>query len=158
MKDHIIETDVWLPYPREIVFEFFKAAENLQIITPPWLDFQIITPLQVEMREGAIIDYKLRLYGIPMKWQTQIAVWEPPYNFVDMQLTGPYSKWVHTHDFTEKDGGTQMHDRVEYRVPGGPLSGIIHRLLVRKNVEAIFAYRQSKILKISPETDPVIAG
>lgn len=151
MIDYSIETEVWLPYSREIVFDFFYAAENLQIITPPWLDFRIMTPLPIKMQEGTLIDYKLYLYGIPMKWKTEISEWEPPFRFVDSQLRGPYQKWVHTHDFTEKDGGTLMRDRVEDRVPGGPIAPLIHSLFVRRNVEQIFAYRGKTIAEIFPK-------
>lgn len=147
-KDYILETETWLPAPLEEVFDFFRKAENLQQLTPPWLDFQILTPLPVEMKPGALIDYRLKLYGVPLRWKTEISLWEPPFRFVDSQRQGPYRKWVHTHTFQAVNGGTQMHDRVEYRLAGGVLAPLAHRLFVKRNVEAIFHYREARISEI----------
>ncbi len=147
-QDYILETETRLPRPLEEVFDFFKEAENLQQLTPPWLDFQILTPLPVEMKQGALIDYRLKLYGIPLPWKTEISLWEPPFRFVDSQLQGPYRKWVHTHTFEEMNGGTLMRDRVEYRLPGGVLAPLAHRLFVKRNVEAIFQFREAKMTEI----------
>ncbi len=146
-KDYILETETRLPRPVEEVFDFFKEAENLQQLTPTWLDFQILTPLPVEMKQGALIEYRLKLYGIPLQWKTEIRLWEPPFRFVDSQLQGPYRKWVHTHTFEEIVGGTLMRDRVEYRIPGGVLAPLAHRLFVKRNVKAIFRFREAKIRK-----------
>lgn len=153
MKDYIFETEIWLPYPRETLFEFFKEASNLERITPPWLNFRVLTPLPITMFAGRMIDYNIRLYGIPMRWRTEITQWTPPFSFVDSQIRGPYAKWVHTHTFEERDGGTWMHDRVEYRIPGGPFAAIPHLLFVRKNVEQIFRYRKAQILAIFSGVD-----
>ncbi len=127
---------------RSELFEFFSDAGNLEEITPPWLNFRILTPAPIEMCVGALIDYKLRLRFVPVRWRTEIRVWEPPYCFVDSQLRGPYKKWIHEHTFEEIDGGTLMRDRVVYDVPGGKL---IHDLIVRKDLEEIFRYRQEKL-------------
>jgi ligand-binding SRPBCC domain-containing protein len=143
----LMETDVWLPHPRSKVFEFFKHAENLQIMTPDWLNFKILTPLPITMAEGMVIDYALGLYGIRFHWQTQIVSWQPPSQFVDTQLKGPYRSWVHTHIFAEKDGGTLMRDLVEYQPPGGLMAPLLDRLFVARQVEKIFAYRKTQILK-----------
>ncbi|MCK6619311.1 MAG: SRPBCC family protein [Calditrichaceae bacterium] len=147
-QDYILETETWLPRPLEEVFDFFKKAENLQQLTPPWLDFQILTPLPVELKQGALIDYRLKLYGVPLLWKTEISLWEPPYRFVDAQLQGPYRKWVHTHTFEAVNGGTRMRDRVEYRLPGGVLAPLAHRLFVKRNVETIFRFREARITRI----------
>lgn len=147
-QDYILETETWLPRPLGEVFDFFKKAENLQQLTPPWLDFQILTPLPVELKQGALIDYRLKLYGVPLQWRTEISLWEPPFRFMDVQLQGPYRKWVHTHTFEAVNGGTRMRDRVEYRLPGGVLAPLAHRLFVKRNVETIFRFREARITRI----------
>ncbi len=140
---HVFESELWLPIPREKVFPFFADARNLEVITPPWLNFHILTPGEIPMRVGAIIDYQLRIHGLPIRWRTEITDWNPPHSFMDEQRRGPYRLWRHTHTFTEKDGGTLCHDRVEYAVPGGAL---INKLFVRRDVETIFNYR-TEVLK-----------
>jgi len=139
MKNFLFSTELWLPRPREEVFPFFADARNLEIITPPWLRFETLTPGPIEMRPGARIDYRLRVHGLPIRWQTEIAEWQPPHRFVDQQLRGPYHLWHHTHTFLERNGGTLCRDEVLYRPRGGPL---INWLFVRRDVEKIFAYRQ----------------
>lgn len=152
-KLYCIETETFIPRPREEVFEFFSDARNLERITPPFLRFQIQTPLPIEMEEGRIIEYRLRLSGIPIGWKSEITRWEPPRCFVDTQLRGPYRQWVHEHRFEPGEGGTQMMDRVEYRLPFGWLGGIAHFLFVRRQVEAIFAHRAAVIKNLlDPET------
>ncbi|NIR49447.1 SRPBCC family protein [candidate division KSB1 bacterium] len=150
----LLEKEIWLPAAREDVFKFFKDAENLQAITPPWLDFRIVTPLPIEMQQGTFIDYELKLYGLRIDWKTEITVWEPPFRFVDTQIEGPYRLWAHTHTFEEHNGGTWMQDRVEYLTPGGILSPFIDRLFVKPRLERIFEYRRVQVLKqfrASPE-------
>lgn len=141
----------WLPRPRAEVFPFFADAANLQAITPPWLDFRILTPGPIAMRPGALIDYRLKLRGFPIRWRTQITVWEPPFRFVDRQLKGPYRQWVHEHSFEEKDGGTLCRDRVDYAVPGGAL---VNRIFVQRDVETIFAYRREQLERLFPPANP----
>jgi len=131
--------ELWLPRPREEVVPFFANAANLERLTPPWLTFRLLTPTPIEMRAGALIDYRLRVRGVPLRWRTRIAVWEPPDRFVDEQLRGPYRLWVHEHTFAEADGGTLCRDDVRYAVPGGAL---VDRWLVRPDIERIFAYRR----------------
>jgi len=143
MPTHLFETELWLPVPREKVFPFFADARNLETITPPWLNFRILTPGEIPMRVGTLIDYQLRIHGWPVCWRTQITGWNPPANFCDEQLRGPYRLWRHTHTFTPQANGTLCEDRVEYAVPGG---GLINRLFVRRDVEKIFAYR-AEVLK-----------
>jgi ligand-binding SRPBCC domain-containing protein len=138
-----LQTSLFVPRPRADVFQFFSAAENLQRITPPWVDFRIVTPLPIEMRPGARIDYRLRVHGVPVTWRTEIAVWEPPVRFVDTQLAGPYRRWIHSHRFREVPGGTLVDDDVDFAVPGG---WPIERLFVRRDLRAIFLHRQRAIL------------
>jgi len=138
----IFTAELWLPLKREKIFSFFADAANLEAITPPWVNFHTLTPTPIKMKPGTLIDYRIKIHGIPVKWRTRINAWEPPYRFVDEQLRGPYLKWVHEHTFEEKDGGTLCSDRVEYAVPGGWL---VDKLFVRRDVEKIFAYRQERI-------------
>lgn len=126
--------------PIDEVFAFFSKPENLELITPPWVGFRILTPPPIDLREGALIDYRIRLKGIPIRWRTEITAWDPPHRFVDTQLRGPYRRWVHTHTFREVGDGTLVEDHVDYAVPGGAL---VDRLLVRRDIERIFAYRAS---------------
>lgn len=142
MKTYHLDTELWLPRPRAEVFEFFSDAGNLERITPPWLNFEILTPQPIELKAGTLIDYRLRLYGVPIRWRTEIAEWNPPHQFVDQQLRGPYSLWHHTHRFEERDGGTLCSDEVRYRPFGGAL---VQWLYVRREVERIFAYRREQL-------------
>jgi ligand-binding SRPBCC domain-containing protein len=143
MKTHSPKSDLWLPQPLEEIFAFFADARNLQKITPPWLDFRILTPGEIVMREGALIDYRLKVRGVPLRWRSEITVWDPPRRFVDRQLRGPYRSWIHEHRFEEKKGGTLVTDDVRYSVYGGEL---IRKLFVARDVQKIFAYR-TKILR-----------
>jgi ligand-binding SRPBCC domain-containing protein len=129
------------------VFEFFSKAENLERITPPHLNFKILTPKPIAMGEGTIIDYQLSLYKVPFKWKTLIRSWNPPHEFIDEQLKGPYTSWVHLHRFEQIDtNATLMTDYVQYSIFGGKLA----HFLVKRDVEKIFSYRNNQILKIFP--------
>jgi len=139
---HLLRDQIWLPYRREDVFAFFSDAHNLERLTPEWLNFQILSSLDEGIREGSLIDYKLRLRGVPIRWQTEISVWEPSSRFVDEMRRGPYREWIHEHRFEERDDGTLMTDEVRYAVPGG---GLVHRLLVRPDLERIFRYRREQL-------------
>lgn len=131
--------------PRPEVFAFFADAANLEAITPPWLRFRILTPQPIDMRPGALIEYRLSLHGLPVRWKTAITAWEPPVRFVDEQLRGPYRLWVHEHTFEETaDGGTIVNDRVRYRVPFGRLA---NWLVVERDVRTIFTYRTESLLR-----------
>jgi len=144
MKKIVLTREVTVPRPIEEVWDFFSRPENLNLITPPNMSFVILTPLPIEMKPGARIDYRINVKGIPMKWRTLISEWEPGRKFVDEQEKGPYVKWHHTHEFESVEGGTLMRDRVEYVVPGGPFQALIIPF-VRRDVEAIFDYR-TKVL------------
>ena len=138
---HTLVREQRLPRPPSEVFPFFADAGNLEAITPPWLSFSITTPRPIAMRQGALIEYRLRLHGIPIRWLTVIADWEPGVRFVDTQIRGPYALWHHTHEF-ERDGeGTLMRDTVRYALPYGPFGRLAHRLFVAGDLERIFDYR-----------------
>ena len=142
MRTWELRTRIRLPRPRAEVFGYFGDAGNLQEITPPWLHFRIVTPQPIGMRPGTLIEYKLRLHGIPIRWKTEITAWEPPLRFVDEQLSGPYRLWRHEHTFEEIEGGTLAEDRVRYAALGGTL---VNRLLVARDLKEIFRYRHRKL-------------
>lgn len=149
MKPHILETTTIIKRPLADVFDFFSKAENLNKLTPPEVHFTIVTPLPIKMFPGALIDYRIKLNGIPMKWQTKISVWNAPHQFVDEQIKGPYVRWHHTHSFKDLGNGTtQMIDRVEYLSPGWILEPLINWLFVGKKVTQIFKYREQQLQHI----------
>jgi ligand-binding SRPBCC domain-containing protein len=140
-----VETRLFLPGPLEIVFPFFADAGNLETITPPWLRFEILTPRPIIMGVGTLIEYRLRLHGIPLRWRSEITAWEPPHRFVDEQLRGPYRTWIHEHTFTVCPGGCEARDLVCYAPPGGWLGDF---LVVRRDVRKIFEYRVGKLREL----------
>jgi ligand-binding SRPBCC domain-containing protein len=142
MRLFTFTAELWLPHAPAEIFPFFGDARNLQAITPAWLDFQIVTPGPITMQAGTLIDYRLRVHGVPLRWRTRINAWEPPHRFVDEQLRGPYRQWLHEHTFVAQNGGTLARDVVRYAVPGGAL---VNWLFVRRDVERIFAHRQAKL-------------
>jgi ligand-binding SRPBCC domain-containing protein len=139
LRTSSLVTEQLLPCLLDDVFPFFAEARNLERITPPWLRFEVLTPDPIEMRAGALIEYRLRWRGVPLRWRTEIEAWEPPHRFVDRQLRGPYLLWRHEHRFVEQRGQTLAYDRVDYAAPGGRLA---HRLIVDRDVQRIFAYRR----------------
>ena len=144
MKTFTLTSEQFIDRPLEEVFPFFADAANLEAITPPWLRFEIATDGPIEMAAGVHIDYRLKLRGIPLRWRSLISAWEPPHRFVDEQVRGPYRLWHHEHTFEERDGGTVVRDVIRYDVPGGEL---IDRLMVRRDVERIFAYRREALAR-----------
>jgi ligand-binding SRPBCC domain-containing protein len=153
---HQLRRETWLPHPISDVFEFFSDAHNLERITPPWLGFRILTPDPIDLREGTLIDYRIQLYGAPLTWKTRIQSWNPPYEFRDVQLKGPYRVWNHLHQFTEERGGTRMLDVVDYELPFGPLGNLVQKLWVGRDVERIFAHRARVIQEIFEQRGRVL--
>jgi ligand-binding SRPBCC domain-containing protein len=145
--DWLLRATLTLPLPVDAVFPFFAAAENLARITPPELGFRIRTPLPVAMRRGALIDYTIRLWGLPLGWRTEITAWDPPRAFEDTQRRGPYAKWVHRHRFRAVPGGTAIEDEVRYRLPFGAAGRLVHPL-VRLQLGRIFRHRQRTVARL----------
>lgn len=142
MGMHTIEREIVLPRPIDEVFAFFADASNLGAITPPWLEFRMLTPAPVRMAPGTLIDYRIRVHGLPMRWRTEITAWDPPHRFVDVQVRGPYRTWEHTHEFTPEGNGTRVRDHVRYALALGPVGDAVRWMFVARDVERIFDYRQ----------------
>ena len=138
----------WLPTPLNEVFPFFADARNLEELTPDWLSFTVLTPEPIPMAVGTTIDYRLAWRGIPLRWRSEIAAWQPPHRFIDRQLRGPYRLWHHEHRFEERDGGTNVIDEVEYAVWGGALAV---NLGVRRDIERIFDHRRRRLIELFGE-------
>ena len=150
-RTHRLERSVLVARPLEEVFAFFADASNLESITPRFLRFRILTPVPIEMRAGSRIDYALSLFGIPLRWVTRIAAWEPGIRFVDVQERGPYALWRHTHEFERREGATRVRDVVEYALPLGPLGALAHALFVRRALDRIFDFRRDAIRRLLEE-------
>jgi len=155
MRLHRLERVQRFSLPPDEVFPFFADARNLEAITPPWLKFRIESAGQIDMRAGTLIDYRLSIRRIPVRWRTRIEVWEPDKRFVDRQLSGPYRLWHHTHEFEPDGEGTVMRDLVRYALPLGPLGGLAHLALVRRDLAAIFDFRRVEIARRLGELAPV---
>ena len=145
MKTFLFETQRTLERPIAEVFEFFSDAHNLVMITPPELRLEVLTPAPIEMLPGTLIDYRLKLHGIPLRWQSEITEWNPPHSFADEQRRGPYRLWRHTHTFDETENGVVVGDSVAYAVWGG---GLVNKFFVRPDIEKIFAYRSKQLDEI----------
>lgn len=143
---YVHEAAKWIPFRKDQVFPFFCEAKNLEVITPPWLNFRIQKLSTKDIEEGTLIDYKLKIKGVPVKWRTRISSWQPMESFVDEQLIGPYKLWHHTHRFITIDHGTLMTDRVVYQMPFGVLGDFVRMVVVHKDVKTIFGYR-SKVME-----------
>jgi ligand-binding SRPBCC domain-containing protein len=146
MRIHVLIRETELDGTPEQVFPFFADARNLEALTPPLLRFRVVTPAPIAMARGTLIDYRLRIHGVPVRWRTRIEEWTPSVRFVDAQLRGPYAVWHHTHDFAARPGErTLMRDTVRYGVGYGPFGELAHRLLVARDVSAIFDHRAAAI-------------
>lgn len=134
-------------------FAFFADPRNLAEITPRWLEFEIVDAPE-RLEEGSLIAYRLRLFHIPIRWRTRIVQWQPPYGFVDVQIAGPYRRWEHTHRLRAVEGGTEIHDRVLYRLPLEPLSTLVAPLTVERWLDDIFAFRAERIAALEERLRP----
>ncbi len=147
MKVRVLLREQFLERPLPEVFEFFSAAQNLERLTPSWLRFEVVSPAPVEMRDGTVIDYRLRVHGVPLRWTSRIESWEPGVRFVDRQITGPYALWHHTHDFEAIGSGTLIRDTVRYSIGFGPVGAVVHALQVQRDLDNIFDYRRSAVIE-----------
>lgn len=148
MKRYHLKREITLDAEIGEVFAFFSNAENLELLTPQFLRFKILTPLPIEMKVGTIIEYQIQLFKIPFHWRTRITEWENGRKFVDVQERGPYKLWHHEHLFFPEGDKTRIVDIVEYELYGGVFAPLVHLLFVRRQVERIFNYRNSKIVEI----------
>lgn len=145
MKTFEINMKQYINKPLDVVFQFFSKPENLEMITPESLSFNILTPIPIRMEKGSLIDYTIRLFGIPIHWRSIISDYEPPFRFVDQQIKGPYTFWHHTHTFQAVEGGVEIIDKVKYSLPMGWLGTLAHSIWVRKDLEKIFEHRKTVI-------------
>jgi ligand-binding SRPBCC domain-containing protein len=145
---HTFRGQQWIDRPLAEVFAFFSNAGNLEEITPPWLRFRVRSVSTPQIEAGTLIRYRLSLRGIPFGWTTQIRTWHPPHRFTDVQLSGPFALWHHTHRFEEKEGGTLISDIVRYRMPFGLIGRVVNVMQVGRDVERIFRFRRDRIGKI----------
>jgi ligand-binding SRPBCC domain-containing protein len=147
-RTHLLERSQVVPLPRADVFAFFADARNLEAITPRFLHFRILPPVPSTLEVGSRIDYRLSLYGVPFRWRTRIAAWEPNFRFVDVQERGPYALWLHTHTFHDVEGGTLVSDQVEYRLPLGALGEVAHPIVVRRTLARVFDHRRDRVAEL----------
>jgi ligand-binding SRPBCC domain-containing protein len=157
MRIYTLQREQWVARALERVFPFFAQPGNLALITPPALGFRLLTPQPVSMEPGRVIDYTIRVLGLPVRWRTLITRYDPPWCFVDEQITGPYSFWHHTHRFSEQDGGTLLRDEVRYALPlmlAGPVRDLVHTLHVRPALERIFDYRRQVFRRLFGGVEP----
>jgi ligand-binding SRPBCC domain-containing protein len=147
MTVHELAREQLVPAAAGDVFAFFSAARNLERLTPGWLRFSVLTPEPIPMEAGTVIDYRLRLHGLPLRWTSRIEAWERDRAFVDRQLRGPYRLWHHRHEFEAVAGGTVVRDRVRYALPLGALGDLGHALLVRRDLERIFDFRRAAVAR-----------
>jgi len=150
MKLHRLTQSQHIERPRDEVFRFFADPRNLEPLTPPWLRFHFVGEPPAELGVDSMLDYRIRLYGVPVGWRARIDVWEPPDRFVDVQVSGPYAYWHHTHSFKEDPAGTGtiMDDEVDYAMPLGPIGEIARMFFVGPSLRRIFAYRKARVGEI----------
>ncbi len=148
MHIHRLEREQLVARPLDEVFAFFSRASNLERITPPWLRFSVLTPEPIEMRAGTLIDYRLRVRGVPLGWRSRIEQWQENTKFVDRQLRGPYRLWHHTHEFERAGDGTLVCDLVNYALPFGPLGEVAHRAVVARDLRRTFDYRNAAVTRL----------
>jgi ligand-binding SRPBCC domain-containing protein len=145
VKEYTLQRQQWVARPIDEVFAFFSDPANLELLTPPWLKFQIVTPQPITMAAGTLIEYRIHWHFIRMRWITEIIEWSPPTRFVDIELKGPYKMWHHTHSFVTERNGTTIRDDIRYALPLGILGTIAKRLSVRRDLKRIFDYRTERV-------------
>lgn len=145
-NEQLLFREQTLQAPLDEVFPIFADAGNLEALTPPLLRFRIVSELPIEMRVGAVIEYRLRVHGLPVFWRTRIVEWDPPHRFVDMQERGPYALWHHTHTFSSQGETTLMRDQVRWRIGYGAAGELARRLFVQRDLDGIFDFRREAIL------------
>ena len=150
MHTYSLEREQWLPKPLEEVFLFFSRPENLQKITPAWLDFRVVEAPKT-LAAGSLIRYRLSWHGLPMRWTTEITEWNPPHGFVDCRAAGLLALWKHEHWFTAEHGGTTMRDRVTYALPLGWAGRLAHWAAVKRDLEQLFDFRGEAMRRLFPE-------
>lgn len=152
-RHHQLRRTQLIGRPLAEVFDFFADASNLNALTPSFLHFRILTPLPIQLRTGARIDYQLALFGVPLRWRTRITDWQPGERFVDEQESGPYARWRHTHEFEARGGSTLMRDVVDYALPLGPLGAVAHVLFVRRTLDRVFDFRRDAVARLLDYAD-----
>lgn len=155
MKTFDLRKQQFVPRQLREVFPFFERPENLALITPSWLGLRMLTPSPIQMQEGTVIEYSIKVMGIRARWKSRISVYDPPCAFADEQLEGPYTFWHHTHRFIEVDGGTLLADEIRYSMPFGILGQIVHSLIVRKQLQRIFNCRARAIEQMFGYAEPL---
>ena len=145
VRIHLLERSQKVGVPIDQAFAFYADERNLEPLTPPWLHFRVTTARPISMGAGTLLEYRLRLHGVPIRWRTRIDAWEPPTRFTDFQEKGPYSLWEHTHTFEPDGGGAIIHDQVRYALPLGPIGSLAHALFVRRDLERIFDFRHDAV-------------
>ncbi len=153
-SSHELAMEQWLAQPPEEVFQFFCDPHNLERITPSFLQFKVTGVSTASLQDGTLIDYALRLHGLPVRWQSRIDAWTPNRKFVDTQTRGPYALWHHTHEFEPCAGGTIVRDRVRYQLPMGALGDLCGSWLVRRDLNSIFDFRRSEIARLLVDRTP----
>src|SRR5256712_12522779 len=156
MADHVMESRVWLARPRPDVFAFLADPSTLARVMPPALRVRLLTP-GGRLEAGAVLDFRIAWLGVPLRWRLFVREWDPPYRFVDVQVNGPYARWEHRHRLLEDGGGTWIEDRVTYRLPGGPLGRVAHRLIVGRQLRAARAHRRERLVPLLAPGSPPAA-
>ena len=145
---HHLYREQLVPRPLDDVFAFFAEARNLERITPAWLGFSLASPEPEGMGTGTLIEYRLHVHRIPLRWISRIELWEPGRAFVDVQVKGPYRLWHHRHEFQPAGSGTLVRDHVTYALPLGPLGDLAHSLFVERDLARIFAFRHEAVASL----------
>lgn len=149
MKTYCLKRTQTLPIERDQLFSFFESPDNLEKITPSSVGFKILTPAPIEMKTGLVLDYTIKILGLPIRWTTLISSFDRPDRFVDVALRGPYAFWHHTHTFeSNADGSTTMTDQVRYALGFGIFGSLVHSFFVKGQLKRIFDYRADVIHEI----------